>query len=82
MIAMLGDQIETAVSDIAKRAGMSAKQVSAYRGRLISKGLIAPKRHGYVAFMHSGVRQWLADRVEESNRKWKQTTLPTWSATT
>jgi len=76
LIAMLEDPTETSVSDIATRAGMSAMQVSAYRSRLINKGMIAPKRYGYVAFVHSGVRRWLAQRVEEESNQWEQ---PRWS---
>ncbi len=76
LIAMLEDPTETAVSDIARRAGMSPKQVSVYRGRLIGKGAITPKRYGYVAYRHSGVRQWLADRVEESNKQWMNFPFP------
>ena len=38
LTAMAPDDTDTAVSDIAERTGMSPKQVSAYRGRLIDKG--------------------------------------------
>ena len=76
LIAMLEDPTETSVSDIARRTGMSAKQVSAYRGRLIGKGMIAPKRYGYVTFEHAGVRQWLIQRVEEENNRWVQPRFP------
>lgn len=75
LTAMLADRDETAVSDIAERAAMSAKQVSAYRSRLIGKGVIVSRRYGYVAFAQSAARQWLAGRVREANSRWEQPRL-------
>ena len=72
---MLADRDETAVSDIAERAAMTAKQVSACRGRLIGKGVIVSRRYGFVAFAQSSARQWLADRVQEANSRWEQPRL-------
>lgn len=57
--AMVRDDSETAVSDIARRAGMSPKQVSAYRSRLISKNAIIATRYGYVTFADPAAREWL-----------------------
>lgn len=76
LTAMLADSVETAVSDIAERAGMSAKQVSAYRGRLIRKGVITARRYGYVALAHSVVRPYLAARLQEDNARWGQPRFP------
>ena len=59
LTAMLPDQSETAVSDIAQRTGMSPKQVSAYRSRLIKKNIVASTRYGYVTFAQLAMREWL-----------------------
>ena len=57
--AMASDDADTAVSDIAGRTGMSPKQVSAYRSRLVSKKLVVPTRYGYVTFAEPATREWL-----------------------
>lgn len=56
---MTADPAETAVSDNAKRTFMSAKQVSAYRSKLLRRNIITTTRYGYVTFTHSATRQWL-----------------------
>ena len=59
LAAMAPDDSETAVSDIAHRTGMTPKQVSAYRSRLIDKNAIVATRYGYVAFAEPATRDWL-----------------------
>ena len=59
LTAMARDDSETAVFDIARRAGMSPKQVSTYRSRLISKNAIVATRYGYVTFADPAAREWL-----------------------
>ena len=56
---MVPDDTDTAVSDIAERTGMSPKQVSAYRGRLIDKGAVVATRYGHVNFADPATREWL-----------------------
>lgn len=69
MTAMLLDQTETAVSDIAERTGMSPKQVSAYRSRLILKNVVLAARYGYVTFAQPAVREWLRAKLQEEVRR-------------
>ena len=67
--AMAPDDADTAVSDIAGRTGMSPKQVSAYRSRLIAKELVVPTRYGYVTFAEPATREWLRAKSQESARQ-------------
>ena len=60
--ALAPDDSDTAVSDIAARTGMSPKQVSAYRDRLIRKNAIVATRYGYVTFADPATREWLRAR--------------------
>ena len=59
LTAMAPDDGDTAVSDIAQRTGMSPKQVSAYRSRLIRKDAVVATRYGYVTFADPATREWL-----------------------
>ena len=61
--AMASDDADTAVSDISGRTGMSPKQVSVYRSRLISKKLVVPTRYGYVTFAEPATREWLRAKL-------------------
>lgn len=72
LTAMLPDRAETSVSDIAKRTGMSPKQVSVYRSRLIRHDAITATRYGYVTFAHSAARQWLSAETQEDGNPWRQ----------
>ena len=65
--AMAPDDADTAVSDISGRTGMSPKQVSAYRSRLISKKLVVPTRYGYVTFAEPATREWLEPSYERNS---------------
>ena len=75
LTAMLADQTETAVSDIAKRTGMSAKQVSVYRSRLIRRNIVVSRRYGYVAFAHPVTSQWLRSKLVEEAQRMEQAVL-------
>lgn len=66
--AMAPDDTDTAVSDIAGRTGMSPKQVSVYRGRLIAKKLVVSTRYGYVTFVDAATREWLRARLRAEVR--------------
>ena len=69
LTAMLSDEEETAVGDIARRTGMPPKQVSVYRRRLIDGDVILSTRHGYVDFANSATRQWLRKKQDDSHRQ-------------
>lgn len=61
---MLPDEGETAVSDLERRLGKSSGYVARYRRRLIDRGLIGPRRRGFVGFDLPGLRSILPEYLE------------------
>ena len=49
--ATVGDEVETKVSEICKKTGMTSSIFSRYRDRLIKRGIIMSSGHGYVSLL-------------------------------
>ena len=59
-LAMVQDEGESAVADIARRLDRSSSYVSTYRQRLIRAGFIRRSRRGHLGFAHRTTRDWLS----------------------
>lgn len=65
LTAMLDDQDESRVSDIARRMGVSNGYASQYRRRLLEDGVIGERGRGLVGFDLPAFREFLAEKVAE-----------------
>ena len=63
--AMLSDREFSRMGTIAERLGVSTGYASQYRTRLLSAGAICEVGRGRVAFAFPGLREYVAERVED-----------------
>jgi len=61
--AMLLDDGESSISDIAGRLGVTSNNANYYRSRLVARGLIEPASHGTVRYVSSYLRAYLDAHV-------------------
>ena len=65
LAAMLPDQGESSMSDIAQRLGKSSAYANTYRRRLLEQGVIGERRRGVVGFDLPSFREFLQERLGE-----------------
>lgn len=65
LAAMLGDEDEVRVADIATSMGKSSSYVSIYRKRLMEQGIIGGVRRGSVAFELPVFKEFLQERLSK-----------------
>lgn len=65
--AMLADEAESRLSDIAERMGEASNYTSTYKRRLVEQGVIGARGSSYVAFELPGFRDYLLDRLGPLN---------------
>lgn len=63
--AMLEDDGDSAIADIAQRLNRSSSQVAQYRRRLIDAGIIGRRTRGVVGFDLPFFREYLLERLED-----------------
>ena len=63
--AMLPDDEESSMRDIATRMGKPGSYVSTYRRRLLEQGVIGERRRGSVGFELPAFREFLAGKEDE-----------------
>lgn len=64
--AMLEDDAESRISDIARRMGVSSGYAATYKSRLLASGVIGERRRGVVGFEIPRLREFLAQRHSDS----------------
>lgn len=60
--AMMDDEQESRLADIAKRLGEASNYASTYKRRLIEQGVIGERGRSYVAFELPGFREYLLEK--------------------
>lgn len=65
LMAMLEDETESRISDIASRMGVQSNYASQYRARLIEQGIIGERGRGKVGFELPYFKEYLQDRLGE-----------------
>lgn len=63
LFAMLVDEGDSCVGDVAERLGWSSSQTSQYRRRLLDAGVIGERRRGIVGFELPYFREFLKDSL-------------------
>lgn len=62
LLAMLADERESSIADIATRLDKSPSHARVYKGRLLEQGVIEEERRGHVKFALPYMREYLAER--------------------
>ena len=65
LLAMLGENKDVPVAEIARRMGKSSGYVNSYRRRMLELGVIDERRRGVVGFDLPGFAEYLAERASE-----------------
>ncbi len=62
LAAMLGDERESALGDVASRMGVDGNNASQIRERLIERGVIGARGRGKVGFDMPMLKEYMAER--------------------
>ncbi|NHM16055.1 ATP-binding protein [Eggerthellaceae bacterium zg-887] len=62
--AMLADERESRLADIAKRLGEASNYTSTYKRRLVEQGVIGERGRSYLVFELPGFREYLQEKLE------------------
>ncbi len=70
--AMVQDEGESRLADIAARLDVTTSYVSVYRDRLLRVGMIVSTRWGHVTLAHHAARDWIRDQFHDHPSSWGQ----------
>ena len=76
LVAMLPDEVDSSLADIAARLSRSLQYARTYRQRLSSAGAVSPTAKGRLRFRHHALRRRAADAARDEPALTHQDSLP------